>query len=102
MRITEKIGGKINHWLLDRKTLRGAMMSFDRPSRTPNGRIRLVIQDAAADLPAKIVEPAMQEILCQIWRFNQKPAVDQGDSSAPDECVTNPGALPGGLSLKIG
>lgn len=80
LRITEKIGGRIAQWRADRHTLRGAVMSLDRPSRTPNGRIRLVIQDNAVNLPDKIVEPNMREVLCHIWRLHEKPAHAMGDT----------------------
>jgi hypothetical protein len=71
VRITEKVGGQINQWLSSRTTLRGARMELDRPSRTPNGRIRIIIQETLADVPERIIEPAMRPLLCHIWRFNQ-------------------------------
>lgn len=82
VRITEKIGGRIAQWRADRHTLRGAVMSFDRPSRTPNGRIRLLIEDNAVNLPDKIVEPNMRDVLCHIWRLHEKPAHTMGDTQS--------------------
>jgi hypothetical protein len=79
VRITEKIGGQIATWRADRHTLRGAMMTFDRPSRTPNGRIRLQIQSEAANLPDKIVAPDMHEVLCHIWRMHDNPQMRRED-----------------------
>lgn len=73
VRITEKIGGRIVAWQNNRHTLRGAVMEFDRPSRTPNGRIRLKIEETAVDVPEKLVEPDMQKVLCHIWRMNGVP-----------------------------
>lgn len=76
VRITEKIGGQIREWLKDHTSLRGARMQFERPSRSANGRIRLTIDDALADVPERITEPAMRPLLCHIWRFNQAPTVE--------------------------
>jgi len=77
VRITEKIGGQINQFLKDRKTIRGARMQFDRPSRSPNGRIRLIIDDGLADVPEKITEPPMRPLLMHIWRFTNLATVER-------------------------
>jgi hypothetical protein len=75
VRITEKIGGRIAAWRLDRHTLRGAVMEFDRPSRTPNGRIRLVIQAGHA-----------RHSLSHLENARQSPDAEAG----PANCHTRP------------
>lgn len=77
VRISEKIGGQIKSWQRDRTTLRGARMDFERPSRTPNGRIRLTIDETYADVPDRITEPEMRSLLCHIWRFNRMDRLEE-------------------------
>jgi hypothetical protein len=81
VRVTEKIGGQINLWLANHKTMRGAQLELDRPSRTPNGRIRLQIAEGLADVPDRIVEPDMHKLLCHIWRLEKMP--DRGVEPLP-------------------
>jgi hypothetical protein len=56
-------------------------MTFDRPSRTETGRIRLLMDEAVTDLPDRITSPKMREVLCHIWRL--KVPDDQLEADHP-------------------